>query len=374
MGIKRGFATIEEYYTPESINLKDLKEEYIVIDTQGLLHRMIRENINNKHEFLLQMINFLEKFERFKIRPIFVFDGKTNLVKSPKNINMRKKAESHLNILLDFTKEQEINTTERETNTEIIDKISTLKKKSLNIPIWIINECKDLFDSLDCIYIHSYDYEGDQIMSQIIKSNLIKYVYSEDFDMLLFDIPYVLKSLDYNNDKFKLYNKVKLLEALELSSEQLIDVAILTGTDFNCGLYKSTFKSNLEIIKQYETIDNFKSNLETINLNRKEGFKILLPTYNFDYNLVTKYFTLKNIDYTTILLIKSKIGSYLDKKSKYNNETENNSKVVNETNVTNVNKYFEKIKTINLSSYSTYKYTLKLSNYCKEHFGIVITI
>ena len=25
-----------------------------------------------------------------------------------------------------------------------------IKTKSLNIPIWIINECKDLFDSLDC--------------------------------------------------------------------------------------------------------------------------------------------------------------------------------------------------------------------------------
>jgi hypothetical protein len=358
MGIKRGYSTVDEFYKSESINLKDLTDETIVIDTQGLLHRMIRENISNKYEFYLQMINFIEKFKRFNIKLIFVFDGKTNLVKSEKTINMRKKAQVNLNKLLEENDEQN----DSENNKEKSDKLTILKKKACNIPIWIINECKKLFDSLDCIYIHVDNYEGDQIIAQIIKSNLIKYVYSEDFDMLLFDIPYVLKSLDYINNTFKLYNKIKLLESLNISSSQLIDVAFLTGTDFNCGLYKSTFNSNLEIIKEYVTIENFKSNLIKINSKRKEGCMIILPSYNFDYKLVKNYFTLENIDDKTNISINSKLDTYFDIKYKYN---KNDLIKIND-----ILKCFEKLKTISVSSYINYKYSLKLTNYCKEHFGI----
>ena len=362
MGIKGGYITVDEFYKNESINLKDLTGESIVIDTQGLLHRMIRENIYNSYEFYLQMINFIEKLKRFDIKPIFVFDGTSQLVKSPKNSNMRKKAKDTLNILLEEPKEQidseKSDSDNEKSDNEKSDKITILKKKASNIPIWIINECKKLFDSLDCIYIHVDNYEGDQIIAQIIKSNLIKYVYSEDFDMLLFDIPYVLKSLDYINNTFKLYNKIKVLESLNISSSQLIDVAFLTGTDFNCGLYKSTFNSNLEIIKEYVTIENFKSNLIKINSKRKEGCMIILPSYNFDYKLVKNYFTLENIDDKTNISINFKLDSYCDIISN----------II--TNKNNISKCFEKLKVISLSSYINYKYSLKLSNYCKAHFGI----
>ena len=234
--------------------------------------------------------------------------------------------------------------------------------------MWIINECKNLFDSLDCVYIHIDNYEGDQIMAEIIKSNLIKYVYSEDFDMLLFDIPYVLKSLDYINDTFKLYNKQKILEVLNVSTEELIDIAFLTGTDFNCRLYKSTFNSNLKIIQEYKTIENFKANLKKINLERKEGCKILLPTYNFDDELVKAYFTLKNIDSVTTTEIKSKLDNYFDKKSKNKNDIFG----IDVSNMDNIKKCFTKLKSIKLTDYISYKYTLKLSNYCKMHFGIIV--
>jgi len=373
MGVKRGYSSIDEFYVSEFLSLKDLKGEAIVIDTQGLLHRMIRENINNPYEFYLQMINFIEKMAKNQIIPIFVFDGITNLDKTSKSIIMRRKAKAELNQLLVDSENTDSEKIDSEnTDSEKPDKITILKKKASNIPMWIINECKHLFNSLDCIYIHINNYEGDQIMAQIIKHNLIKYVYSEDFDMLLFDIPYVLKSLDYINDIFKLYIKKNLLVALDVSSLEIIDIAFLTGTDFNCRLYKSSFKSNLEIIKKYRTIENFKDNLETINLEREEGSKILLPTYNFDFKLVKDYFTLENIDDATITVINSKLDSYFDKKTKNQNDDTNTD--IDVINTDNIIRCFEKLKMFKLTDYINYKYTLKLHNYCKLHFGISLVL
>jgi hypothetical protein len=392
MGVKGGYSSIDGVYESEIHSLKDLKGEIIVIDTQGLLHRMMRENIKNPYEFYLQMINFIEKMKKYETIPVFVFDGITQLVKSQKNTNIRQKANLSLKTILkeEIDTETEKSETEKseteksetekseteksdseKSDTKKIDsekKITTLRKKACNIPLWVINECKNLFDSLNSIYIHIDNYEGDQIMAEIIKSNLIKYVYSEDFDMLLFDIPYVLKSLDYINDTFKLYNKQKILEVLNVSTEELIYIAFLTGTDFNCRLYKSTFDSNLKIIQEYKTIENFKANLTKINLERKEGCKILLPTYNFDDELVKDYFTLKNIDSITTTEIKSKLDNYFDKKSK----NKNNIAIFDGSNMDNIKKCFTKLKSIKLTEYISYKYSLKLSNYCKMHFGIIV--
>ena len=366
MGVKRGYSSIDAVYESETRSLKELQGEPIVIDTQGLLHRMMRENIKNPYEFYLQMINFIEKMKKYQTIPVFVFDGHTQLVKSQKNTNIRKKAQLNLKNIL---KEDSEKRDSEKSESNHSDKMATLSKKACNIPLWIINECKNLFDSLDCIYIHIDNYEGDQIMAEIIKSNLIKYVYSEDFDMLLFDIPYVLKRLDYINDTFKLYNKQKILEVLNVSTEELIYVAFLTGTDFNCRLYKSTFNSNLKIIQKYKTIKNFKDNFEKINTENKEGCKILLPIYNFDDELVKAYFTLENIDGVTTIEIKSKLDNYFDKKSKNKNDSTIN---VSDSDMDNIKKCFTKLKYINLTDYISYKYTLKLSNYCKMHFGIIV--
>ena len=375
MGVKGGYSSIDVVYKSEIHSLKDLKGEVIVIDTQGLLHRMMRENIKNPYEFYLQMINFIEKMKIYETIPVFVFDGIPHLVKNQKNTSTRQKANLSLkNILKEIIDTEKSDTEKSDTeksDTEKSDtekKITTLRKKACNIPLWVINECKNLFDSLDCVYIHINNYEGDQIMAEIIKSNLIKYVYSEDFDMLLFDIPYVLKSLDYINDTFKLYNKQKILEVLNVSTEELIDIAFLTGTDFNCRLYKSTFNSNLKIIQEYKTIENFKANLTKINLERKEGCKILLPTYNFDDELVKNYFTLKNIDSVTTTEIKSKLDVYFDKKFKNKNDIA----ILDVSNMDNIKKCFTKLKSIKLTDYISYKYSLKLSNYCKMHFGIIV--
>ena len=122
MGIKSAFRNLHKLYTPKDAKLVDLNGETILIDLQGLLHRMLRENIDSPEDYILQLINFIEKFENYNSKPIFVFDGRPNDSKKIKTVKTRQNAERKLKSI----------STDTVTDTSLtIDKymkISLLKK------------------------------------------------------------------------------------------------------------------------------------------------------------------------------------------------------------------------------------------------------
>lgn len=360
MGIKKGNMFVQSYLKEELIHLRDLKNQYVGIDFCGMLHRFIRDKIDIPDNYILQLINIIEKFKSYGIIPIFVIDGKCVIEKTKKLKMSRLIAKNKLQLLQSLSCEYD--------DIEIdIDKKNKLKIKSLSITKEHIKKCKEIFSNLDCICIHVYNYEADTILALLSKLNIIEYVYSEDFDMFLYsDIKYILQGLDYIANTFKVYNKQKLLTTLNITYQQLIDIAILTGTDYNCGLYKSTLQTNLDLIRIYKTIENIIANIILINDNRQEKCKILLPTYNFNYDYVRQIFTLKNIDisiYNTIFAMKDSYTKTLILEKK--NTLSNFFKVKN---------VLEIIEQISQDSYIIKKYSEKIISYCHLHFGIAINI
>lgn len=361
MGIRSAFSNLQKLlYNPNTLKLIDLNGKTILIDFQGLLHRMVRENITNPKEYVLQIINFIEKLETYNITPIFVIEGKPHSSKTKKTINIRKKAEEKLKQQQSITTDVAIS-----TDVDITDTSSyNLFKKSIKIDKEIIDDCKKLFDNLNCMYIHNINNEADHTIAYISqKCNMM--IYSEDFDMLLYTgISYVLKSLDYINDTFKVYSKVDILTTLEISSDQLIDIAFLSGTDYNCKLYKSSFITNLNYIKLYGNVTTFIAKLFEINGDRLDGNKIILPKYNFDYNLIKKIFTLATITVKDKTDIDQQLDYYYKKKTENKNTLSNLFKI--KTILEELNEFYcLKVKN---------KYINKLLSYSKQHFGFYINI
>ena len=359
MGIKKGNMFVQSYLKEELKHLRYLKHKYVGIDFCGMLHRFIRDNMDIPNNYILQLINIIEKIKSFGAIPIFVIDGNCVIEKSNKLKISRLRAKEKL---------QNLQSLSCECNIEIdIDKEKKLKNKSSSITKEHIRKCKEIFSNLDCICIHIYNYEADTILALLSKLNIIEYVYSEDFDMFLYsDIKYILQGLDYNANTFKVYSKQKLLKSLNITSDQLIDIAILTGTDYNCGLYKSTLQTNLDLIRVYKTIENIIANIILINDDRKEKCKILLPKYNFDYEFVRNIFNLKNIDsiiYYTIFAI-------TDIYTKNLLPVKQNT-LINFFKVKNV---LDIIQKISQDSYIIKKYSEKVISYCNLHFGIAINI
>ena len=371
MGGNKGYTFIVNTYKNknkkiEEIHLKTLHGNIIAVDFTGMLHRFARQNIHNENHYILEVINIIEKFKQYNIIPLFVIDGRPIPEKTITGKKIKQKKQDILNKLLnENTKEAatEEEATEEDTTEE---KINKLKKRCFSIRKEDIDKCKNIFDKLNCLYIHINNYEADPILSLLVKLNIAKYVYSEDFDMCLYtDIKYILKGLDYNNNTIKLYDKKDILQNLNITSSQLIDIAFLTGTDYNYGLYKSTMDSNLELIKTYETIEKFILNIDLINIDRKENCKILIPTYNFNYELVRSIYTLKNVHES----VSSNIIKYMNN---YNSSIKKNKNTMN--NIFNVKSILEYITSITEDTFVINKYSGKLINYCKLHFGININI
>ena len=386
MGVKKGYVFLNKF--TKIINFEDLDNEIIAIDFNGLLHRFMRKNISNKNHYILEIINVIEKFNKYNIIPLFVIDGKPIPEKNNKNKKIREKALDILDRILNNNDNVNVNDNVKDNdnqNKEDIlndkieedilnddnndsknDKKNKLIKKSISITKEDIEKCKDLLKKLDCFYIHINNYEADTILALLVKFKIIKYVYSEDFDMCLYnDIEYILKSLDYDKDTFKFYDKKEILTILNISSSEFIDIGFLTGTDFNHGLYKSTMDTNLELIKKYKTIENVILNIDSININRPENTKILIPTYNFNYVLVRDIFNLNNINEKTYVKV-----------LKYNNEynISRNQKKNTLSNLFGIKSILDYIDCISSDIISKNKYCKKIINYCHRHFGIKISI
>ena len=370
MGVKKGYVFFDKF--TKTINFKELSNQIIAIDFNGLLHRFMRKQISIENHYILEIINIIEKFNKYNIVPLFVIDGKPIPEKNNKNKKIRDKAiDKAINILDNHDKLEHNNLDNNlvhnlDHNLDHSNEIKKLIKKSISIKKEDIDKCKDILKKLDCFYIHINDYEADTILALLVKFKIIKYVYSEDFDMCLYsDIQYILKSLDYDKDTFKFYDKTEILLLLNISSSEFIDIGFLTGTDFNHGLYKSTMATNLGLIRQYKTIENIISNIDIININRPDNYKILIPTYNFNYELVRGIYNLNNINEKTYMKV-----------LKYNNEY-NISKNENKNTLSNlfsINSILDYIDCITPDIISKNKYCKKIINYCYRHFGIKISI
>ncbi|HVQ00837.1 MAG TPA: flap structure-specific endonuclease, partial [Candidatus Thermoplasmatota archaeon] len=90
----------------------------------------------------------------------------------------------------------------------------------------------------------------------------------QDFDCLLFGTPFLVRNLT-SSERRKLPGKtayttvhpelIRLqpgLKSLEITREQLVDIAILIGTDFNGGIKGFGPKKSLQLIKKAGSLEN----------------------------------------------------------------------------------------------------------------------
>ncbi len=121
---------------------------------------------------------------------------------------------------------------------------------------------------------------------------------SQDFDSILFGAPKLLRNLTitgrrkvpgkdiYRDVKTEFIDTGEYLDALGVTREQLVDVCILMGTDFNPGISGIGPKKGLKLIKDHGDLEGAMRHLNTDIPNYEEIRKIFLNgTYSDDYSL-----------------------------------------------------------------------------------------
>jgi flap endonuclease-1 len=224
-----------------------------------------------------------------KIKPVYVFDGKPHLLKA-RTIQQRRERKEKA---------------EKEWKEALakgdLEKARSKAQQTSRVTDEIIEQSMELLDALGIPYIQAPS-EGEAQASYMVSKGDAYAVGSQDFDCLLFGSPILIRNLT-SSGRRKLPNKhayVKVtpelirlkpvLKSLKIVQKQLVDMAILIGTDYNEGIKGYGSKKSLKIIKKAGNVENALAtaggdNPPTID-EIKEIRKIFLkPEVTDDYSL-----------------------------------------------------------------------------------------
>ena len=288
MGV--GLKEILEY---ETIDLSSLSQKKIAIDSYNMLYQFvssIRQSDGNplmdsKGEItshLKGVFNRCVYFKKNNIKPIFVFDGEAPLLKQKERENRaQKKAEADKKFreavdmgLMDEARKHAVGTSK--LTSDMVEEAQELIR-AFGFPI---------------VYAPS---EGEAQAADLVKKQKAFASASQDFDSLLFGAPILIRNISvsskrkipgtsqYRDVDIEYYDLNKNLERLNITRDELIIVALLTGTDFNPGGIKGIGpKKGIKLVKEYKDKWN-------------ELFRVLDWHSYFNYTWVEVYNTFRKM-------------------------------------------------------------------------------
>lgn len=143
----------------------------------------------------------------------------------------------------------------------ILQKIERMKKNILNISQSDFDLTKKLFDILNIPYFNA-PMEAETCCADLCKRGIVDAVMSEDTDVLAYSTPIFLTKIDVFNDKCIRIHHKNVLDALELTHEQFLDLCIMFGCDYNKNIPKVGPETSYKYIRKYKSIDEIENKLE----------------------------------------------------------------------------------------------------------------
>jgi flap endonuclease-1 len=192
----------------------------------------------------------------YKLRPFFVFDGRPNPLKRA-TIEARRKVQ-------------------RKAQTEYVQAIAAKDYSRAwskvvmtgRVTGEILADAKRLLSLMGIPWLEALE-DGEAQASYMAAKGDVWAVGSKDYDCLLFGAPILARYLTLTGREYlpskktsrplipELVNLAENLEALGISREQLVDLALLVGTDFNEGVMGIGPKKGLALIRKYGAAEKF---------------------------------------------------------------------------------------------------------------------
>jgi len=135
----------------------------------------------------------------------------------------------------------------------------------------IIHESKKLLGAMGVPYIES-PCAAEAQCAYLVKNRMVDYANSQDYDSLLFGCPHTLQNLSKSlRRKIRgkwAYKKItpetihlkSNLKTLQIDQFQLVDLAILIGTDYFEGIRQIGPRTALKLVRKYQNIERIKAN------------------------------------------------------------------------------------------------------------------
>ena len=222
------------------------------------------------------------------IKLVFVFDGKPPELKE---MEIRRRRQ---------VKEEAIVRYERALKEGKIEEARTYAQATSQLKDMMVEDARRLLDALGVSWIQAPS-EGEAQAAFMAARGDVWGVASQDHDSLLFGAPRMVKNLAitgrrklprrdaYVEVEPKIVELAMVLEGLSLTQEQLVDVGILIGTDFNPDGVKGIGpKTAVKLIREHGSLEKVIANNPEISIHPDLGSirKIFLqPEVTNNYTL-----------------------------------------------------------------------------------------
>jgi flap endonuclease-1 len=222
----------------------------------------------------------------YGVRPIFIFDGKPPLLKM-RTLEARREYRER-------ARREWEEAVKRHDYSAAWSK--AVRMDSLNKAMQ--NDAKTVLALLGIPFVQAPE-EAEAQAAHIARSGKAWAANSRDYDSVLFGAPRLVRYITISGQEFlpstgssrplipELIELQGLLDALGITREQLVDLAILVGTDFNTGIKGVGPKTGLKLIKKHERLENLPKEYEDqLPSNTQEIRRAFLqPTVTDDYEI-----------------------------------------------------------------------------------------
>jgi flap endonuclease-1 len=251
MGVK-----FRDIVSPESIKFEQLENKIVALDAANIIYQFLSsirqadgtplkdQNGNITSHFsgiLYRTSSLIDK----GIKPIYIFDGTSDILKKGTQDKRRE------------VKEESQKQWDKALEEGRIKDARKFATRSSRMSSEIVEGSKKLLELMGVPYIQAKG-EGEAQASYMVEKGDAWAVGSQDYDCILFGAPRMVRNLTITGGKanLEIINLEKVLKDLEITREQMVDIAILVGTDFNIGVKGIGAKTGLKLIKEHDNIFN----------------------------------------------------------------------------------------------------------------------
>jgi flap endonuclease-1 len=244
-----GNADLRQLAVVEDVAFADLEGSVVAVDAHNWLYRYLTTTVKwtNSDVYttsdgtevanLVGVVQGLPKFFEHGLTPVMVFDGAVTDLKEDELAARREQKESY-----------EADLDEARERGDAIA-VARLESRTQRLTDTIVETTRELLGLLDVPVVDA-PAEGEAQAAHLARQGLVDYVGTEDYDALLHGAPETLRQLTSSGPP-ELMDFEATLARHDLTWEQLIDVAILCGTDFNEGVDGVGPKTAVSLVQEH---------------------------------------------------------------------------------------------------------------------------
>ncbi|MFC6976191.1 flap endonuclease-1 [Halomicroarcula sp. GCM10025709] len=244
-----GNADLRSLAVIADISFDELGGSVVAVDAHNWLYRYLTTTVKftTEHKYttdegtevanLIGVVQGLPKFFEHDLTPVFVFDGAVTDLKDDEVQKRREQRERYEAKLEDA----------REAGDAT--RVAKLESRTQRLTPTIVETTRELLALLDVPVVDA-PAEGEGQAAYMARKGDVDYAGTEDYDALLFGAPLTLRQLTSKGDP-ELMDFEATLAKHDLTWEQLVDAAILMGTDFNEGISGIGPKTAVSALQEY---------------------------------------------------------------------------------------------------------------------------